>query len=112
MHKKMPKDIDAMLKAVHAAFYELEPRTLSDVWMSLQYVMNEILKCKGSNDYDLPHVNKRKLLRQGNLPSVVKAPTWAVIEAWNIVNAIPTQTEPQMETETTEYETQDHEDVM
>ncbi|XP_074378293.1 uncharacterized protein LOC141719818 [Apium graveolens] len=59
MHKKMPKDVDDMLNAVHQAFYELDPRTLANVWLSYQYVMNEVLKVKGSNDYLVPHVNKK-----------------------------------------------------
>ena len=50
MHKKMPKNIDLMLDAVKEAFYELQPTTLANVWMTLQYVMNEILKAQGSND--------------------------------------------------------------
>lgn len=86
MHKKMPKDVDGMMDAVHQAFYELEPRTLANVWLTLQYVMNEILKAKGSNDYLVPHVNKKKLARDGQLPVQVTAPMWAVYEAWNLVH--------------------------
>ena len=86
MHKKMPKTIDHMIEAVHEAFFELAPATLRDVWMTLQFVMNEILKCKGGNEYDLPHVNKKKLMAQGNLPREIKAPMWAIIEAWDIVH--------------------------
>ncbi|XP_074369553.1 uncharacterized protein LOC141710981 [Apium graveolens] len=59
MHKKMPKDVDDMLNAVHQAFYELDPRTLANIWLSYQYVMNEVLKVKGSNDYLVPHVNQK-----------------------------------------------------
>ncbi|XP_021848744.2 uncharacterized protein [Spinacia oleracea] len=78
MHKKMPKDVDAMNDAVNQAYYELEARTLGNVWLSYQYVMNEMLKAKGSNDYDLSHVNKARLLSQGRLPIQVIAPMWAV----------------------------------
>ena len=81
MHKKMPKDVDNMLRAVHNAFYELEPKTLSSVWYSLQFVMNEILKCKGKNEYDLPHHNKKRLQTQGILPTCIIAPERAIIEA-------------------------------
>ena len=59
MHKKMPKCIRKLVGAVQEAFVELHPKTLSNVWMSLQYVMNEMLKAKGSNNYDVPY-NKKK----------------------------------------------------
>ena len=85
MHKKMPKDVDDMLEAVHHAYNELEPTTLGNVWLSYQYVMNEVLKVKGSNDYLVPHVNKKKLAAEGKLPIQVTAPMWAVHEAWNYI---------------------------
>ncbi|XP_074373784.1 uncharacterized protein LOC141714147 [Apium graveolens] len=66
MHKKMPKDIDSMMNAVHEAFYQLDASTLADVWLSYQYVMNEVLKVKGSNDYLVPHVNKKNSRLQDN----------------------------------------------
>ena len=44
--------------------------------MTLQYVMNEILKRKGGNDYDVPHNNKKRLEAQGILPREVHAPMY------------------------------------
>ena len=61
MHKKIPKSIDKLVEAVEQAYDKLHPKTLSNVWMSLQYVMNEILKAKGSNNYDVPHNKKNSL---------------------------------------------------
>ena len=46
--------------------------------MSLQYVMNEIFKAKGSNHYDVPHNKKKQLEDNGILPEQVQAPKWAV----------------------------------
>ena len=86
MHKKMPKDVDDMLHAVHEAYCELDARTLGNVWLTYQYVMNEVLKVKGSNDYLVPHVNKKKLAAMGQLPVQVTAPMWAVHEAWNYIH--------------------------
>ena len=94
----MPKDVDDMLRAVHDAFYKLDAKTLSSVWYSLQFVMNEILKSKGGNDYDLPHHNKKRLQTQGILPTSIIAPERAIIEAWMHVHggshANESQTEP------------------
>lgn len=86
MHKKMPENVDKMIEAVNDAFEELKPETLDDVWLSLQYVMNEVLKNKGGNDFDLPHTNKRRVVQQeGRMNVRVKAPNWTVIEAWQHV---------------------------
>ena len=85
MHKKMPKNVDAMLDVVHEAFYQLDPKTLGNVWYSLQDVMIEDLKSKGANDYDLPHVNKARREAQGNHPIIIKAPLNVVMQSWEIV---------------------------
>lgn len=85
MHKKMPNDVDGLLEAVQEAFNELHPQTLHKVWITLQLVMNEILKNKGNNKYQLPHVNKNKLEAEGRLFDQVEAPEWAVRKAWDIL---------------------------
>ncbi|XP_057550474.1 uncharacterized protein LOC130828524 [Amaranthus tricolor] len=59
MHKKMPKNITEIIIAVEDAFGELHPKTLSNVWISLQHHLSEILKVKGSNDYIQPHFGKK-----------------------------------------------------
>ena len=48
------------------------------MWMSLQYVMNEILKAKGSNNCDVPHNKKKQLEDNSILPEQVQAPRWAI----------------------------------
>ncbi|XP_056695415.1 uncharacterized protein [Spinacia oleracea] len=74
MDKKMPKTVEDLSGGVIDSFNELHAKTLSNVWMSLQYVGNEILKHKGDNNYQLPH-NKKKILEDDdNLPEQVKAP--------------------------------------
>ena len=84
MHKKMPKTVEDLSGAVYDSFNELHPKTLSNVWMTLQFVSNEILKHKGNNDYQLPH-NKKKILEdEGRLPEQVKAPIWAVNECMQL----------------------------
>ncbi|XP_021850057.2 uncharacterized protein [Spinacia oleracea] len=87
MHKKMPKTVEDLSGAVADSFNELHRKTLSNVWMSLQYVGNEILKHKGDNNYQLPHNNKKVLEDEGNLPEQVKAPRWAVNECIELVEA-------------------------
>ncbi|KAL2902529.1 Ribosomal protein S12 methylthiotransferase RimO [Bienertia sinuspersici] len=87
MHKLMPTDENDLLEKVAQAFNELEPKKLSKVWMTLQYVMTRILQVKGGNDYDLPHNNKDRLEALGMLPEQVQANRWHVEECWDLVQA-------------------------
>lgn len=47
--------------------------------------MNQILKNRGSNRFEPPHVNKEKLEREGRLQDDIEAPMWDVIDAWERV---------------------------
>lgn len=60
MHKICQKDVDDMMEAVYEAYIELDIKTLRNVWLFYQYIMNEMFKVKGSNDYLVLHVNKKK----------------------------------------------------
>ncbi|KAL2944128.1 Cordon-bleu protein-like 1 [Bienertia sinuspersici] len=66
--KSMPSDIDVLIEEVEKAFYDTHPKTLSNVWYSLQYCMCEIMKAKGNCNYMLPHKKKKQLEDAGNLP--------------------------------------------
>ncbi|XP_021740242.1 uncharacterized protein LOC110706604 [Chenopodium quinoa] len=66
-HKKMAKTPDQLIKAVEDAFNELPSTRLFKVWVTLCHTMNQILKSKGSNRFEPPHVNKDKLEREGRL---------------------------------------------
>jgi hypothetical protein len=49
--------------------YSLYPwRKINRLWLTLQSCMNEIVMCHGKNTmYNIPHMNKEKLEREGNL---------------------------------------------
>lgn len=70
----MPKDLDKLIIVVQDAYEELYPKTLSNVWVSLQYHFNEILKVRGSNNFKQPHVGKKGLEDLGQLQNQVQAP--------------------------------------
>ena len=55
----MPKNMTDLISAVEDAYAELHPKTLTNVWISLQHHLNEILKVKGCNDYVQPHFGKK-----------------------------------------------------
>lgn len=81
-HKKMPKNVDELLAAINEAYYELDPQTLCFVWVTLQEVMNEVLKVKGGNEYTNTHIYKEKFLKEGKLEERQHAPTWVVLQSW------------------------------
>ncbi|XP_021736245.1 uncharacterized protein LOC110702807 [Chenopodium quinoa] len=85
-HKKFARNPEQLIKVVKEAFYELHAKTLFKCWVTLNNVMNQILKAKGSNKYEPPHVNKAKLDREGRLQDPIEAPLWAVIDAWERVH--------------------------
>ncbi|XP_057517907.1 uncharacterized protein LOC130798830 [Amaranthus tricolor] len=60
MHKKMPKNIRELITTVEDAFEELHPKILTNVWISLQHHLNEILKVKGCNNYIQPLFGNKK----------------------------------------------------
>ena len=86
MHKKMPKNMTELITSVEDAFGELHPKTLTNVWISLQHHLNEILKVKGSNDYIQPHIGKKVQEDNGRLRIQVRIPTQCVREAVAFLN--------------------------
>ncbi|KAL2929724.1 hypothetical protein RDABS01_035134 [Bienertia sinuspersici] len=69
--KSMPSNIDKIIEEVGKAFDSLHPKTLSNVWMSLQYCMTEIMKCNGNIDYLLPHM--KKIVRRYGEPTMASS---------------------------------------
>lgn len=67
-HEKAPRSLDDLIAAVEKAFNELEISKLNYVFLTMQMVMESILKLKGGNDYKLAHMSKHKLDRNGSLP--------------------------------------------
>ena len=99
MHKKMPKNVNELIKAGEDAFEELHPKTLTNVWISLQHHLNEILKVKGSNDYIQPHLGKKVQEDNGRLRLQVRAPSQLVRECVRFLNPNRNQLTQQTENE-------------
>ncbi|OWY98431.1 hypothetical protein PHMEG_00030806 [Phytophthora megakarya] len=57
-----------LIKVVQASFKELDIDTLDNIFITLQQVMECLLKCEGGNEYKLPHMRKAKLRREGRFP--------------------------------------------
>lgn len=67
-YKECPKTIDDLITAVERSFEAFLPRSSNRIFCTLQQCMVEILKVRGSNKYDIPHIKKSILERQGKLP--------------------------------------------
>ncbi|KAK9682246.1 hypothetical protein RND81_10G060800 [Saponaria officinalis] len=66
--KTTAKTVDALVNEVMQAFTEYSPSKLNNIFLSLQAVMVEIMKCKGHNNFSLPHMGKGHLVAIGMLP--------------------------------------------
>ena len=63
------------------SFNDLAPRTLENVFLSLQSCMVEIMKVQGQNKYKIPHMGKASLRRYAQLPTNLEVPVDLAIEA-------------------------------
>ncbi|KAK9675478.1 hypothetical protein RND81_11G009600 [Saponaria officinalis] len=66
--KKAAKTVDELVNEVMQAFLDYSPNKLNNIFLSLQAVMVEIMKCKGHNNFSLPHMGKGHLATIGMLP--------------------------------------------
>lgn len=73
-HEQAPRTVDELVEAVKYAYESFDPRKLNHVFLSLQYVMLEIMKVGGCNNYQLPHHAKLRQERMGELPETVHVP--------------------------------------
>ncbi|KAK9732975.1 hypothetical protein RND81_04G035300 [Saponaria officinalis] len=66
--KSTAKTVDELVNEVMQAFTEYSPSKLNNIFLSLQAVMVDIMKCKGHNNFSLPHMGKGHLATIGMLP--------------------------------------------
>ncbi|XP_057795059.1 uncharacterized protein LOC131011288 [Salvia miltiorrhiza] len=80
------KTVDDLLANVVRAFEELTPQTLNNVFLTLQGCYSEMLKVKGGNDYKIPHMNKSRLQRMGQLPESIEVDPQLVRDSLDYIN--------------------------
>ena len=85
-HQQMPTNIDELVNAVNYAYWSFEPKVLDKVFLSYQYVMREVMKVGGGNNFKLPHAAKDRLEREGTLPKVVQVLTEVINQAIHSLN--------------------------
>jgi hypothetical protein len=62
-HQKATRTIDELIAAVETAFLELPQDTLAKTFLTLQKVLEESMAMNGGNNYNLPHMNKDKAIK-------------------------------------------------
>ncbi|XP_074282826.1 uncharacterized protein LOC141607373 [Silene latifolia] len=66
--KKAAKTVDDLVNEVMQAFIDYSSSKLNNIFLSLQAVMIEMMKCKGDNNFSLPYMGKGHLAAIGMLP--------------------------------------------
>ncbi|GKC88696.1 hypothetical protein Tco_1149345 [Tanacetum coccineum] len=74
-------NIDELVHAVQTSFERMQSNELNNVFLTLQTCMKEIIKIRGGNNYHVPHIGKRRLERQGNLPLQIECDQDLISEA-------------------------------
>ncbi|CAK8542192.1 unnamed protein product [Lathyrus sativus] len=85
-YKEAPKTIDQLIDAVVKSLENFPSIKSNCIFVSLQLCMIEIVKEKCSNKYKIPHVNKERLERVGQLPVQIKCDLILVQEVKNYLN--------------------------
>jgi hypothetical protein len=75
-----PMNEAELIAAVEQAYWTYPKERLNRAWLTLQSCFNRFLELCGDNHYKIPHVDKKKLQRRGELPVSLRvtelAETW------------------------------------
>jgi hypothetical protein len=85
---KVPHEntIDGLIQQVMQAFRNFEPRKIDFGFLTLQTVLDDILCCHGGNEFQIAHIGKERLLRNGELPTQLEASGEAAAVARFVMN--------------------------
>ncbi|WOG92649.1 hypothetical protein DCAR_0311923 [Daucus carota subsp. sativus] len=78
-YKRAARTVVDIVRGVEETFEAYPIDKLNRIFLTLQLCMRETMKVKGVNNYQLPHINKDALQRQGILPIQIRC---------NIVNQV------------------------
>ena len=77
-----PKNEEELIEAVSSAYNKYPHHKINQTWITLQCWFNQIIMHHGDNDYNIDHIGKEQLKRNGNLPDMMDV----VEDAENICN--------------------------
>ena len=70
-YRNQCKTYEELCNSVLKSFDQYKDSSISNLWLTLQCIYDEVLKSKGNNNYKLPHLRKEKLRKKGRLPENV-----------------------------------------
>ena len=73
--------MDEFVSATERSFDMFLKEDLNDVFLTLQSCTVEILRNFGGNNYKIPHINKQKLISNGQLPICIECDSQVLNEA-------------------------------
>ncbi|XP_056695070.1 uncharacterized protein [Spinacia oleracea] len=86
-HQEFPVSVEELIESVIKSYNNYDPNIINMTWLHSMYVMEEILKVKGGNNYKSPHKGKKRLQRLGVLPTYVEVPNELVQDTVHFLNA-------------------------
>ncbi|XP_038715957.1 uncharacterized protein LOC120009425 [Tripterygium wilfordii] len=87
-HQEAPSTMDEFVLAVENAFYMFPEEDLNNVSLTLQSCMVEILRNFGGNNYKIPHMSKKKLIRNGQLSICIECDSQILNDAMEATREI------------------------
>jgi hypothetical protein len=70
--------IDGLIDNVQKAFNDYDPKKLNRIWLTHGTILNCIIEHEGDNHYNIPHMNKSKLEKEGRLPEQISLSSEAI----------------------------------
>lgn len=82
-YKSASTTTEELVAAIDRAFEDYPVRLSNRIFLSLHACMREVIEVLGDNSYDLPHIKKGVLERQGRLPLQLRCDAKSVNNANN-----------------------------
>ena len=79
-YNEAPKDSIEIITMVQKTYDEYPANKINRLWVTLQSIYNCIIENHGDNNYKIPHMNKERLERLGELPTALKVSREALAE--------------------------------
>jgi hypothetical protein len=69
--RSTPANVGEIIASVQQAYLDYDHVKINRIWLTLQCCLNEIITHHGNNDYQIPHMAKERLEREGQLPVTI-----------------------------------------
>ncbi|XP_021762524.1 uncharacterized protein LOC110727264 [Chenopodium quinoa] len=87
-YQSFPTNIEELIEKVYEAYEWFDPILNKYTWITLQSVMKMILEKEGGNNFNPPHMGKRKLDSLGQLPEFLEVERELIQQAVEHLNTL------------------------